>query len=118
MEAINKVIVRGLKKRLDETKGKWVKELPYVLWTYCTTPPRSTRETLFSMTYGSEVVIPLETGFPALTLRPSQLSVDENNHLLSASLDLVDERREVAMVKMAHYQQKLRQGYDKGVKVR
>ena len=33
---------------------------------YQTTPRRSTRETPFSMTYGVEVVIPLETGFPTL----------------------------------------------------
>ena len=30
-EAVNKVIVSGLKKRLDDTKGKWVEELPHVL---------------------------------------------------------------------------------------
>ena len=30
-EAINKVIVNGLKKRLDDAKDKWVEELPYVL---------------------------------------------------------------------------------------
>ena len=30
-EAINKVIVNGLKKRLDDVKGKWVEELPHVL---------------------------------------------------------------------------------------
>ena len=29
-EAANKVIVNGLKKRLDDAKGKWVEELPYV----------------------------------------------------------------------------------------
>ena len=68
------------------------------------------------MNYGSEAVIPLEIGFP--TLRTSHFSVEENNHLLSTSLDLVDERREVAMVKMAPYQQKLRQGYKREVKVR
>ena len=33
MEAVNKVIVSGLKKRLDDAKGKWVEELPHVLWT-------------------------------------------------------------------------------------
>ena len=44
--------------------------------------------------------------------------MEENNHLLSTSLDFVDERREVAMVKMANYQQKFSQGYDRGVKVR
>ena len=68
------------------------------------------------MTYGSKAIIPLETGFP--TLRTDQFSVEENDHLLSTSLELIDERREVAMVKMAHYQQKLRQGYNKKIKVR
>ena len=58
-ETVNKVIVNRLKKRLDDAKGKWVEELPYVLWTYRTTPRRSTGETPFSMTYGAEVVIPL-----------------------------------------------------------
>ena len=33
-EDVNKVIVNGLKKRLDDAKGKWVEELPHVLWTY------------------------------------------------------------------------------------
>ena len=31
VEAINKVIVNGLKKRLDDVKGKWVEELSHVL---------------------------------------------------------------------------------------
>ena len=38
--------------------------------------------------------------------------------MLSANLDLVEERREVAAVKMANYQRRLKQGYDKGVKLR
>ena len=37
-EAVNKVIVNGLKNRLDDAKGRWVEELPHVLWTYRTTP--------------------------------------------------------------------------------
>ena len=91
-------------------------ELPYVLWTYCTTPRRSTEETPFSMTYGSKAIIPFEAGFP--TLKTDQFQVDKNDLLHAMSLELIDERREVAMVKMAHYQQKLRQGYDKRVKAR
>ena len=94
----------------------WVKELPHVLWTYHTTPRSSTGETLFLMTYGTEAVIPIKLGFP--TLRTDQFSVKENNCLFSASLDLDEERREVATMKMAHYQQRLKQGYDKGVKLR
>ena len=30
-EAVNKVIVSGLKKKLDDAKGKWVEELSHVL---------------------------------------------------------------------------------------
>ena len=41
-ETVNKVIVTGLKKRLDDVKRKWVEELPHVLWTYRTTPRWST----------------------------------------------------------------------------
>ena len=32
-------------------------------------------------------------------------------------MDLIDEKRKVAMVQLAHYQQKLKHGYDMGVKV-
>ena len=42
-EAVNKVIVNGLKKRLDDVKGRWVEELPHVLWTYRTTPCQDRR---------------------------------------------------------------------------
>ena len=80
------------------------------LWTYWTTPRRSTGETPFSMTYGTEVVIPLETGF--LTLRTSSFTSNNNDELLDKSLDLVEERRENATVQLAYYQHKLKQGYD------
>ena len=110
------IIVSGLKKRLDDAKGKWVEELPHVLWTYRITPRRSTRETPFSMTYGAEVVIPLETGFP--TLRTSTFTSDGNDELLKKSLDLIEERKENAMVQLAYYQHKLKQGYDANVKLR
>ena len=37
-EAVNKVIVNGLKRRLEDAKGNWAEELSNVLWAYCTTP--------------------------------------------------------------------------------
>ena len=86
---------------MDDAKGKWVEELSHVLWTYRTTPRRSTGETPFSMTYGAEAVIPLETGFP--TLRTSSFTPSNNDELLEKSLDLIEERRESAMVQLAYY---------------
>ena len=48
------------------------------------------------MTYGAKPVIPLETGFP--TLRTNAFTPDGNDGLLEKSLDLIEERRESAMV--------------------
>ena len=115
-EAVNKVIVNGLKKRLDDAKGRWVEELPHVLWMYSTTPRRSTGETPFSMTYGAKAVIPLETNF--LTLKTSTFCPNTNNGLQEKSLDLIEERRKRAMVQLTYYQHKLKQGYDAKVKLR
>ena len=95
-EAVNKVIVNGLKKRLDDAKGRWVEELSHVLWTYRTTPRRSTGETPFAMTYRAEAVIPLEANFPML--RINSFTPDSNDELLGKNLDLIDERREKAMI--------------------
>ena len=95
-ETVNKVIVSGLKKMLDDAKGIWVEELPQVLWTYRITPRRSTGENPFSMSYGAEAVIPIETGFP--TLRTQSFNLNDNDKLLERSLDLIEERRESAMV--------------------
>ena len=86
-EDVNKVIMSGLKKRLDDAKGRWVEELPHVLWTYRITPRRSIRETPFSMTYEAEAVIPLETGFP--TLKTSSFCPSSSDELLGKSLDLI-----------------------------
>ena len=109
------VIVSGLKKRLDDAKGRWVEELPHVLWTYRTTLQRSIEETPFSMSYGAEAVIPLETSFP--TLRTQSFNPSDNDELLERNLDLIEERRESAMVQLAYYQHKLKQGYDAKVKL-
>ena len=93
-----------------------MEELPHVLWTYRTTPHRSTGETPFSMTYGVEAVIPLETDFP--TLKTSSFNSSDNDGHLKKNLDLIEEKRENAMVQLAYYQQKLKQGYDSNVRLR
>ena len=53
------------------------------------------------MTYGVEVVIPLETSFPML--RTSAFTPSGNDGLLEKSLDLIKERRENTVVQLAYY---------------
>ena len=72
-EASNKTLLTALKKRLDSAKGKWVEELPGVLWAYRTTARKPTGISSFSLTYGMEAVIPTKIGLPTIrTAHPSQ----------------------------------------------
>ena len=93
-----------------------MEELTHELWMYRTTPRRSTGETPFSMTYGAEAVIPLETGFP--TSRTSSFNPRDNDEQLTKTLDLIEEKTENAMVQLVYYQHKLKQGYGVNVKLR
>ena len=68
------------------------------------------------MSYGAETIIPIEMGFP--TLRTQSFNPSHNDELLERSLDLIEERRESAMVQLHSYQHKLKQGYDAKVKPR
>ena len=113
-EATNKSIVNGLKKRLDDSKGRWTEELTSVLWAYQTTLRRSTEEIPFLMTYSVEAIILVEIGLP--TSRTDKFVVKSNNQLLYRHLDLVEENCEVASVRLANYQQRISHGYNKGIK--
>ena len=68
------------------------------------------------MSYGAEAVIPIEIGFP--TLRTQSFNPNDNDELLERNLDLIEERRENAIVQLAYYQHKLKQGYDAQVRRR
>uniref|UniRef100_A0A2N9H088 Uncharacterized protein n=1 Tax=Fagus sylvatica TaxID=28930 RepID=A0A2N9H088_FAGSY len=90
-ESSNKTLLDGIKKRLENAKGRWVEELPSILWTYRTTPRCSTGETPFSLTYGVEAVIPLEIGLP--TIRTEYYDPVTNETSLATDLDLAEERK-------------------------
>ena len=115
-EAINKTILNGLKKRLDGVKGRWVEELPNVLWVYQTTPRHSTGETLFSLTYGVEAVILAEVNL--CSARVSEFNPTQNDLMMVKRLDLLDEYREVVTIRLAEYQQNLAGRYNQDVKTR
>ncbi|KAK3029305.1 hypothetical protein RJ639_040141 [Escallonia herrerae] len=65
-ENMNRSILQGLKKKLDEAKGTWVDELSKVLWAYRTTPHSVTGETHFCLCYGTEALLPVEIRVPSI----------------------------------------------------
>ncbi|KAK0592411.1 hypothetical protein LWI29_018735 [Acer saccharum] len=115
-ESTNKTIVNTLKKRLEAEKSQWAEKLPEILWSYRTTPRRSTGETPFSLVYGSEAVIPIETRLS--TARSENPNEEQNNLELSFELDHLDERRDRAALRTQSYQQQVARHYNKKVNIR
>jgi hypothetical protein len=58
------MVLQGLKPRifarLKPYAGRWVEELPSVLWALRTTPNHAMGHTPFSLVYGSEAMLPTE----------------------------------------------------------
>ena len=102
--------------KLEKLKGAWVEELPFVLWAYRTTTRTSTGETPFSLAYGSEAMIPVEVGMP--NHRRAHFNPLQNDENLSVSLDLIEELRSTAQVKVAAYQQRVAKYHNSRVRNR
>ncbi|VFQ68299.1 unnamed protein product [Cuscuta campestris] len=87
VENANQTIVDGLKRKLEAYGGEWAEELPYILWTYWTTPRRETGETPFALFYGFEARAPAEISIA--THRKEIFNPERNEEALAAELHLV-----------------------------
>jgi hypothetical protein len=69
VESGNGMILQGIKPRifnkLNKFGGRWMVELPVVLWSLRMTPSRTTGHTLFLMIYGAEAVLPTDLNYGA-----------------------------------------------------
>ncbi|XP_058775202.1 uncharacterized protein LOC131649458 [Vicia villosa] len=96
-EAANKIILTGLKKKLEHAKGLWAEYLHEILWSYHTTPHPTTQETPFRLVYGADTIIPIEINTP--TWRRAHFNEDANLEGLNVSTDLVNEVRESTRIR-------------------
>ncbi|GKB54247.1 reverse transcriptase domain-containing protein, partial [Tanacetum coccineum] len=91
VERANISLGKGIKARLGEGNKNCLEELPHVLWAHRTMIKSSNDDTLFSLTYGTEAVIPAEIGMP--TYRIAVVDAVHNDEELRLNLDLLEERR-------------------------
>jgi len=84
--------LRDLKRRLEKAKGNWLEEIPRILWSYHTTPQSTTKETPFSLVYGSDAMIPVEE--QKNSPRFQSFFVEESNEGRRMTLDLLEEARD------------------------
>lgn len=97
-ELSNKIIIGNLKKCCEEAQGKWADKLSYILWADRTTRKNASGQMPFSLVYGCEVVLPAEVKLPSS--RYGLITVDITPYELIHDLDVVEELRDVARMRM------------------
>ena len=70
--------------------GHWVEQLPRVLWVYQATKHVSTGETLFSLAYGTKVIIPVDI---YISMLRTGVEWDQNVTQFRLAQDHSEERR-------------------------
>jgi hypothetical protein len=111
---MNRSIVEGIKTRLGDRGRGRLDKLPSVLWEIRNTEKTSHGHTPYSLTYGSEVVIPAEIGIP--TYRTTHISEESNDEELMVNLTLADERRCIASINEAICKKKMEGYYNQRVR--
>nr|GEX43760.1 reverse transcriptase domain-containing protein [Tanacetum cinerariifolium] len=113
-ERANQSLGEGIKARLGEGNKNWVEELPHILWAHRTMIKSSHGDTPFSLTYRTEAVIPTEIGMP--TYRTTAVDIVSNDKELRLNLDLLEERREGAVICEAKAKLKMMKYYNARVR--
>ncbi|XP_068461682.1 uncharacterized protein [Phaseolus vulgaris] len=115
VESANRVLLRGLKRRLEKAKGKWAEEVPRIVWSYHTTPQSSTHETPFSLVYGTDAMIPVE--IQESSPRFLNFIAEESNEERKVNLDLLDEVREEARVSVEAVKRRVERRHNSKVRL-
>ena len=88
---------------------------PGVLWAYRTTSQKPTEMSPFTLTYGIEAIIPTEIGMPTLRTEIPEKTITK---VITKDLDMVDELRKAAAIRIASYQQRMMNLYNWHVSLR
>ena len=115
-EVTNRSIVDGLKRRVSAARSAWIDELPSVLWALRTTPKTPTGESPYSLTFGTEAVLPSEVAIP--TPRTADYGEEASGEGLRSNLDLLEERRADAHQKALSYKRAVARVYNRSVRPR
>ncbi|KAM1523464.1 hypothetical protein TB1_012841 [Malus domestica] len=68
-EANNKVLVNIIKRMVVESPEKWRERLGDTLWAYRTSKRAGTGTTPFALTFGQDVVLPMEINVSYIRIR-------------------------------------------------
>ncbi|KAL0361090.1 UNVERIFIED_CONTAM: hypothetical protein Sradi_3793500 [Sesamum radiatum] len=118
-EAFNKTLCNLLKKVVSKSKRDWHEKIGEALWANRTTHRTATQATPYSLVYGVEVVLPLESQIPSLHIAIQQgLTIEDNASLRFEELEALDEKRLEAQQQLQCYQARMTRAFNKKVRPR
>jgi hypothetical protein len=78
VERANRIVFLAISKTLfNLRKGKWIEELPKVMWSHNTTVSRAIGFTPFRLLYGEEAMLPEEVKYQSLRTTRQAMAEDE-----------------------------------------
>ncbi|XP_008237340.1 PREDICTED: uncharacterized protein LOC103336081 [Prunus mume] len=104
---------------IDKNPKEWHSLLSNSLWAYRTSKRSSTRTTPFALTYGHDVVLPLEISVKSLrVVRHGEWSKDEYEQAMTQELDDLDEVRLGVLDGLKAQKEAVARAYDKRTKAK
>jgi hypothetical protein len=120
VERANGMILDALKKRMyrenDKASGRWIKELPAMVWGLRTQPSRNTGVSPYFKVYGAEAVLPADIDF-----RSPRVENYNEDHVIEQrelKVNSAEERRLDSCIRTTKYLAVLRRYYNKNVQER
>ena len=112
------MILDALKKRLyqkeEKHPGRWLKELPAIVWGLRTQASHITGVTPYFLVYGSEAILPADVTFRAP--RVENYDEEQAEAVRSEDVDRAKEERLITCIHTAKYLEGLRRYYNRNIK--
>ena len=116
VESSNKILVRIIKKLLEDNKRSWHTKIKYALWDEKISTKRAIGMSLFQLVYGTEVIFPASLGVPIMKYFQEQQ--EEPNHMQRRISQIIELEEQInkAYDKVQVHQEKMKNTFDRRVK--
>ena len=116
-ESSNKILIRLIKKKIEENPRRWHEVLSEALWAHRISRYGATKVTPFELVYGQEAVLPVEVNLDAYRLaKQNDLSVVDYHDLMMDNIDEVSDKRLQALKEIEKDKLRVARAYNKNVR--
>ncbi|XP_050877321.1 uncharacterized protein LOC127081078 [Lathyrus oleraceus] len=119
VEAANEVIIGLIKKHVGKKPRNWHKTLDQIFWACCTSPKEATKSTPFRLTFGHDVVLPVEIHLQFIRIqRQHELPTESYWSMMLDELVDLDVEKLNALKLLKRQKKRIEVSYNKKVKVK